>query len=300
MSDGTAQGTRLWLDFNPGPATGVLFNLIEFEGDLVFDGLLGEEGASRRVVARVDREGRVTELFSTPGDSEVRIFRLTPVGGRIFFLVDLIGGDADLYVSDGTEGGARFLRNFGDTPLDLTGFQGLLYFAARSSSAGTELWRSDGSPEGTVQVRDIHPGAAGSFPSGLTVVKERLYFSADDGEHGEELWVSDGTEAGTVLAADLRPGAQGSSPFSLYRVNKRLYFYADDGVHGREPWKVDGGTARLVADIAPGAASSQRFALPGRFTRAGERLYFPADDGTHGEELWALPLSEAGCPRGSR
>jgi ELWxxDGT repeat protein len=71
-------------------------------------------------------------------------------------------------------------------------------------------------------------------------------------------------------------------------------------VHGREPWKVDGGTARLIADIAPGAASSQRFALPGRFTRAGERLYFPADDGTHGEELWALPLSEAGCPRGSR
>ena len=39
-----------------------------------------------------------------------------------------------------------------------------LYFAG-SGAAGTELWKTDGTSAGTVQVKDIQPGQDGSYPS---------------------------------------------------------------------------------------------------------------------------------------
>ncbi|XXF81421.1 hypothetical protein P2318_17195 [Myxococcaceae bacterium GXIMD 01537] len=304
ISDGTTRGTKLWLDVNPGPATGFLGDIVELEDDIVFDSLLGEGASSRRALLRVDSRRRVTELYGTPGDTDIGIFRVTVVGDSVFFLVDFTDGEPSLVVSDGTAGGARFLHDFFDsnTPRDFTDFKGQLYFSAdEPGTTGTELWTSDGTPAGTVLVKDIRPGVEGSGPDGLTVVGERLYFSADDGEHGRELWRSDGTESGTQLAADIRAGPEGSAPLSLVRVNKRLYFSADEGVHGREPWKFDGGRARLVADIARGPASSISTAFPPLdFVRSGDLLYAIADDGIHGEELWALPLSSDACPRGVR
>ena len=49
-------------------------------------------------------------------------------------------------------------------------------------------------------------------------------------------------------------------------------------------------TARLVRDINPGGAGSDRFDpdVPdlGRPANVGGNVFFPADDGTHGLELW--------------
>ena len=73
---------------------------------------------------------------------------------------------------------------------------------------------------------------------------------------------------------------------SLVNVNGTLFFSADDGVKGRELWKrkgTGGGTA-LVANINPGAASSD----PTFLTAAGSNLFFRANNGTNGNELWTL------------
>ena len=59
-----------------------------------------------------------------------------------------------------------------------------------------------------VLVKDIFPGADGSFPFDLTAVNGVLFFSPDDGVNGGELWKSDGTAAGTVLVKDIFPGAE--------------------------------------------------------------------------------------------
>ena len=65
---------------------------------------------------------------------------------------------------------------------------GTLYISADDrSTTGTELWKSDGTEDGTKLVKDIDP-SGDSFPLWLTNVGGTLYFSANDGSHGIELW----------------------------------------------------------------------------------------------------------------
>src|SRR5262249_46384662 len=73
------------------------------------------------------------------------------------------------------------------------------YLAGDDGLTGYELWKTDGTAAGTVLVKDIYPGSAGSSLSSLTAVNSTLFFLADDGTTGWELWKSDGTGAGTVL-----------------------------------------------------------------------------------------------------
>ncbi len=47
-------------------------------------------------------------------------------------------------------------------------------------------------------------------------------------------------------------------------------------------WEPCGTTARMLADIAPGAPGSE----PGNLVRGASVLFFTADDGVHGRELW--------------
>ena len=118
-----------------------------------------------------------------------------------------------------------------------------------------------GAESGTVLVRDINPGAAGSYHTaftvytgeqpGFTAIDGALYFLANDGVHGYELWKSDGTTAGTVMVKDILPGVSGSSPYGFARVNGTFLFSANNGVNGVELWSTDGTDAGtvLVKDI---------------------------------------------------
>jgi ELWxxDGT repeat protein len=111
-----------------------------------------------------------------------------------------------------------------------------VFFVADDGQHGQELWKTDGTPGGTVLVKDIRPGPVGSLPSYLAVIDGRLFFSANDGLHGAELWTSDGTAEGTVLLQDIVPGPGSSRPQAFVLSQRRVYFTADDGTHGRELW----------------------------------------------------------------
>jgi ELWxxDGT repeat protein len=177
-------------------------------------------------------------------------------------------------------------------PGRLTALGGIGYFAADDGVHGRELWRTDGTAVGTVLVKDIRPGPAGSDPDRFVVVGGLLFFVADDGTTGVELWRSDGTAAGTALVKDILPGPAGSSPEEPVPVDGLLFFDADDGVHGREPWKSDGTAAGtvLVKDIRLGALTSD----PNNLTVMNGFVYFRADDGVTGEELWRSDGTAAG------
>ncbi|MCY1080467.1 ELWxxDGT repeat protein [Archangium lansingense] len=248
--------------------------------------------------------GRTTSTLwrteGTPGDlTEVALFTGTairdvePAGNhRLFLLVGTGADDADLYVTDGTPGGETRLRTL-HLPGEMVGLGRTLLFSADGPGGeGEELWRSNGTPEGTVLVEDILPGPGGSRPHFLTVMEGVLYFVANDGTHGDEPWRSTGRASGTRLLKDVQPGPLGSTPLDLTAIQGTLFFTAETSGHGREPWLSQGTpeSTRQVEDIAPGPASSVGL---GRFTRSGWDVFFFADDGRTGLELWALPFRPA-------
>lgn len=67
-------------------------------------------------------------------------------------------------------------------------FKEKLYFNLYQPDTGKELWKTDGTIEGTNILMDINPGVKGSNPEYFQIIGENLFFSANDGRRGTELW----------------------------------------------------------------------------------------------------------------
>jgi len=201
------------------------------------------------------------------------------------------------------------------SPTDFVHVGSTTFFAAEDATYGRELWKTDGTAQGTSLVKDIRPGSASSDPGELVDLNGTLFFVADDGVNGRELWKSDGTAEGTVLIRDIFPGTftngdgtypNASDPQDLVNLNGTLFFTADDGASGREFWKSDGTEAGtvLVKDLFPGTypyydngnyeGERPNASGPDKLTAVDGQLFFIARDETHGTELWKSDGTEAG------
>jgi ELWxxDGT repeat protein len=137
-----------------------------------------------------------------------------------------------------------------------------LFFGFSDGTLGTELWKTDGTSEGTVMVKDINPGSASGSPTEFYKANGILFFRANDGVNGNELWKTDGTEAGTVMIKDVFPGSGNGNPQQFVEFNNSLVFWGPGGL-----WKSDGtdaGTLKMV-DVTGNIAS---------LVNAGGTLFF--------------------------
>jgi ELWxxDGT repeat protein len=214
VTDGTAEGTQLVKDINPGEDnygyqnSSSPGNFVEFNDKLYFSANDGESGE---------------ELFVSDGTAE---------GTQL--------------VKDINPKGEENGYNYGSRPSDLLEFNDKLYFAAYDGES-EGLYVSDGTAEGT-QLLDLGKDQDGnsqvSDPNNLVEFNGKLYFTAYDSVHGEELFVSDGTAEGTQLVADINPGENSAfSSSSLFATNltvvgDELFFGADNGETGTELFKL--------------------------------------------------------------
>jgi ELWxxDGT repeat protein len=233
----------------------------------------------------------IQDLNERETTDEVEFSSLTAGNGRTFVIVRgrelwtsyLAASDQDVVVKLGAY----------DTVTNLTMVGGMLYFTALTVDKGMELYRSDGSPEGTHLASDIYPGAGNSNPAFLVDVNGTLYFSATNGTSGKELWKSNGTAASTVLVKNIFPTGGSSNPSHLTNVNGVLFFAANDGTNGYELWKSNGsdvGTV-LVKDIRPEPKISSS---PDQFKNVAGTLYFTASQPATGRELYKSDGTAAG------
>jgi len=242
----------------------------------------------------------VHDIYS--GSNGSNVSNLTLMDGTLYFAASSSGSGAELWKSDGTSSGTSSVRDIysgssSSWPSYLTvsnnGGTNTLYFSATSSSYGSELWKSDGTFAGTVQVKDIQTGSSGSNPGNLkTTGGSTFYFTADNGTDGTELWKSDGTSTGTVQVKNVNSGSGSSWPSHFTVVGSTLYFDAMTSSSGIELWKSDGtdsGTV-LIKDIYSGSDNSTPYDLQAN----GSTLYFFAKHSSTGIELWKSDGTETG------
>lgn len=174
---------------------------------------------------------------------------------------------------------------------NLTSFKGLLYFTAKKGDGRTQVYKSDGTEQGTFILKKIQSNSiywTGPNPYKLIVVNDMMYFTQKDStDTNKKLWVTDGTESGTRIVKNFN-----NEYYSYIGFNEMLFFVITTDEYGTELWKTDGtelGTT-IVKDINIGSVGS----TPNYFMVANNTLFFFAYDSTHGYELWKSDGTESG------
>lgn len=338
-----AHGRELWASDGTGPGTKRIADIcprhcsLEMRPLWVSNGLFYFNAVSEPVPSgRPDDARQLRKLWRTDGTSEGTVplgdvrgvdpMGRLPATGLEVFLGEDDGHGREPWVTDGTEAGTRLIRDVvpgevgsGDVPVVATipaaALPGHVLFTARSPDQGFELWRTDGTSQGTSLVRDIVPGIRSSRPTNLETLDDLVIFIAGDEEHGVELWRSDGTRAGTHVVRELAQGSGGAHflEAAFFVDEKRAFFPAatatvpvdapSEEIPLYQLWVTDGtatGTERLTAFASPfglsdGVWDASLRLYPHVFMGSTEgTVFFVADDGVHGRELWVSDGTRAG------
>jgi ELWxxDGT repeat protein len=182
-TDGSATGTTLIADINPGSSSSYPRSLVA-RGDTLF--FSADDGATGAELWRTDGTAagtsRVTDL--RPGRKGSIPSNLTALGDRLFFFAnDGITGN-QLWRSDGTAAGTVPVVKV-PAPRCVTVAGDSLIF-----STNNRLWRSDGTPAGTAPIGRLNPGGKETLPppNYLTAIGPTLYFDGTRATSGRELW----------------------------------------------------------------------------------------------------------------
>ncbi|QDK79369.1 hypothetical protein EXU85_12465 [Spirosoma sp. KCTC 42546] len=346
-SDGTDAGTYLVKDLAPGSADGIIYDSPQsavvggyfyFQGPSIYTGDPGF--GYRPTLYRTNGTAAGTTLVANSGFLP---YSMNAVGNRLVYqayypVTDTYGYPCFPYspqvvtqfptvlmvVENGVASVLKYPSNvqycgktppIGDTFLNSSKFlksSNYLYFIGQSEvvsgNVAYNLWRTDGTSSGTIQLTNFAPGSNegpfGSMFSDRWSTSDHsftniAYFPIYTNAEGGELWRSDGTPGGTYLLKDINPGPNGSGlgayngtgnpnntsgPLEIRTVNGTTYFFANDGTNGLELWKTDGtanGT-QMVQNLNPGTRSQPISNLWNDNvygTSVGNTYYFYGDNG---------------------
>ena len=323
------------------------------------------DGTHGRELWRTNGKRKKTKLVAdlnpvenNPDDNNSSPQDLAVLGNLLLFRAFVPGIGFELFSSDGTAAGTQLVKDINpgngdslpifslnDDTTEIVVAGDLAYFAAEDGDGDTELWKSDGTGEGTEPVGEINP-TGDALPNQLTAVGSTLFFRATDGVTGLELYRYQDGDAAPTLVEDIRPDGQ-SIPSELTALADEVFFQANNGTNGKELWVADTDGAALVQDLNTangGTANSNPTGLTvfaghvyfralgpagplpvadslwrsdgatierirtfkpsgtdagaALFTVVGDRLFFTADDESTGAELWVsngIPAGQTGA-----
>ena len=215
-TDGTTGGTRRVKDIKPGAGNSSPGAFVRFAGKLVFLRTHCPTAACFQTLYTTDGTAAGTKPFKDRDGQNVtgRIHSLKVIGSRLFFILDeneFISDENEIWTSRGGSSSLRSLGAFGPWG-DLVGSGASAFF-----NVGSELWKSDGTAAGTVEVAEIMNEG---YIDGLFDANGTLFLTLTS----SKLYKSDGTEAGTV---EVDPGEQplgSSGTTEMAAIGSSLYY----------------------------------------------------------------------------
>jgi ELWxxDGT repeat protein len=308
-SDGTEAGTAFVTTLSHASGfDGPLLPRLQVAGDLIYfidtpaRGHLAQQGLFR---TDGTASGTIRLNNDRPGQTAV-------VGPRYYYSTRLLGESDGLTVCDGTVEGTHVLEQF-DRGLSSLAVSGSALFFGGNDRSGAALWKTDGTPGGTVLVKRIVLGANALIRNVVSAGDGTVYLDVDDGNGNLSLWKSDGTPQGTVRLMT-SVGIQNGTALGTVRlmtsagiqdgiqVGNTFFFNGYSPAAGSELCKSDGtaaGTA-LVKDLNVDTYSAFRSGDPRDvaenpyFTDVNGTIFFAAYDPVHGRSLWKTNGTRAG------
>ena len=254
-TDGSSEGTTAIFEFDEQLSATASSNLVSTQNDyLVFSTISNGE----------------TEFWRTNGTA-AGTFKLSASGSALSSLVSIFAcnlgnkvllrcfdsnGEGQLWVIDGTVDGTEkladvnvfYLNSFPQdqhVPYEEKVIDGVLYFGGITDAAGHELWRTDGTVDGTFMVEDFIPGPDGLSPTSIIRLGNQVLFEGFTSETGLELYrMAVEPNSNNDLENEDRSIVLSPNPSSgLFKVewsNKDRYYKGEIlDVQGRVVWSKD-------------------------------------------------------------
>ncbi len=213
---------------------------IEFRSRLYFAGTTAEHGREMWVTDGTE-SGTALLADLVPGPTSSR-----PTGKIVF-------NDTFYFAAEMPGVGHALLRFDGDTvepAADLHSGAGMLYYlqsdgqrlviSAQGDDGELELWQSDGTQEGSKQLR-FPDGTDFSLAYGLTRINDRSVIIAETWQQGIELWtLGEGDDASLSQVMDIQPGPRWGVRSTLLEFDDTLVFLGSSPETGVELWQTSG------------------------------------------------------------
>ena len=244
----------------------------------------------------------------TPSNPNSLIWQNNKWNGKYYYPVTAYPS-VKLAVTDGTSAGTTIVKDLAFTGIASASIdkiipaQDFFYFYVNVLVGYSpwqyrdELWKSDGTPAGTVLVKRFDPrgmlvegiqlGSESYDYTNSSLLGNEMYFQGFSTTNGLEMWRTDGTEAGTFMVKDLYTGTtanvKGAQAFA--RLGSSVYF-----ISNYKLWKTDGTDAGTVMLDVPGLNIYANH----RLQTFKNKLYFIGHDATNGMEPWVSDGTVAG------